>query len=153
MRIKLHFPPAGMDTIREMGMRQSNPETLRLVANHPEYGRTVVVRGKSSDVLDGQVFLTLHRKFGAWIEVDSDTTKRRVAAVLETDQTGLDDQIKAPEKRAVGRPQKIDGGRNRTIYLSDRYAEMAEKIGSGNISEGIRIAIESYMGDGHADNT
>lgn len=41
-----------------------------------------------------------------------------------------------------GRP-RIEGGlqRRRNITLSDELAELAKTIGSGNISEGIRIAL------------
>ena len=142
----MHFPENSIAAIRDMGMRQMNPETLRWTANHPNssYGIGVILRGKSGLVLDGKTFEGLHKAFGAWIEVDSEETKRKVQNSLVTAVTQLDDQIKVVEVKPVGRPKKMDAGRNRTIYLSQTSADMAEKIGNGNMSEGIRIALEAY---------
>jgi len=94
MRIKLHFPQESIDALRKIGLRQSNPETLRLVVNHPQssYGIGVLLRGKSGDIFDGHSFLALQH-FGARILVDSAETKRKVENALVTAATELDDAI------------------------------------------------------------
>lgn len=96
MRIKLYFPEPSITAISAMGLRQNNPETLRLVTDHPasSYGIGVLLRGKSGDILDGAQFAKLHHAFGAWVECDSADTKRRVENALVTAATELDDQIK-----------------------------------------------------------
>lgn len=96
MKIKLHFPDYGMDAIKSLGVRQNNPETLRLVTDHPKssYGIGVLLRGKSKDILDGLSFMAMHNAFGAWIECDSADTQRRVRKALVTGKTVMDDQVK-----------------------------------------------------------
>ena len=97
MRIKLQFPGQSIATLTAMGLRQNNPETLRLVTDHPasSYGIGVLLRGKSGDILDGSQFASLHKSFGAWVECDSAKTVQRVRNTLVTAATGLDDQVKA----------------------------------------------------------
>mgnify|MGYP001549479633 CR=1 FL=1 len=96
MKIKLHFPPQGIDAIKALGLRQTNPETLRWTTQHSSssHGIGVLLRGKSGEILDGRSFAAMHKGFGAWIECDSTETKRRVANALVTAATGLDDAIK-----------------------------------------------------------
>ena len=96
MKIKLHFPADAMAGLKRIGLRQANPETLRLVTDHPasSYGIGVLLRGKSGDLLDGAQFAKLHAAFDAWIECDSAETQRRVQNALVTAASGLDDQIK-----------------------------------------------------------
>ena len=97
MRIKLHFPEQSIAKITAMGLRQNNPETLRLVTGHPasSYGVGVILRGKSGQQLSGREFAQLVQAFGAWVECDSGKTARRVRNALVTVATGMDDQIKA----------------------------------------------------------
>lgn len=85
-----------MEAIKSLGLRQINPETLRLVTDHPasNYGIGVLLRGKSGMILDGRQFERLHKVFGAWIECDSPDTKRRVENALVTAVTELDHAIK-----------------------------------------------------------
>lgn len=85
-----------MEAVKALGLRQNNPETLRLVTDHPQssYGFGVLLRGKSSDILDGRSFMAMYKAFGAWIECDSEDTQRRVRNALVTAQTQLDDQVK-----------------------------------------------------------
>lgn len=47
MKIKLHFPAAGISAIKALGQRQINPETLRWTTDHHEshYGMGVILRG------------------------------------------------------------------------------------------------------------
>lgn len=67
---------------------------------------------------------------GAYVQVNNGSIRtldgRKVAAAL-----GL-----------AGRPNEMDGGRRRNIYIDDASWEIAEMIGNGNASEGIRIALE-----------
>lgn len=96
MKIKLHFPPEAISAIKNMGLRQINPETLRWTTDHPasSHGIGVVLRGKTGEILDGRSFQALAKHFGAWIEVDSALTKQRVENALVTAVTELDDAIK-----------------------------------------------------------
>jgi hypothetical protein len=84
MKIKLCFPAAGIEAIHALGLRQKNPETLRLTTRHgaSNYGAGVLLRGKSGEILDGRRFEALHNGFGAWIECDSANTRRRVGNAL-----------------------------------------------------------------------
>lgn len=96
MIIRLCFPPESEAAIKNMGLRQRNPERLRWTTDHPasHYGCGVLLRGKSGDILDGASFKALNNAFGAWIEVDSVATKRRCENALVTAATELDDAIK-----------------------------------------------------------
>lgn len=95
MRIKLNFPPESIEAIKQMGLRQRNPETLRWTTDHPasHYGTGVILRGKSGEILDGQGFAAMVKAFSAWIEVDSALTKQRVENALVTAATQMDDKI------------------------------------------------------------
>lgn len=95
MKIKLHFPPEAISAIKQLGMRQINPETLRWTTEHSagSYGCGVLLRGKSGDILDGRSFQAMNNAFGAWIECDSADTKRRVENALFTAATELDHAI------------------------------------------------------------
>jgi len=84
MKIKLYFPPAGIEAINALGLRQKNPETLRLTTQHSAsgHGAGVLLRGKSGEILDRRSFEAMHNGFGAWIECDSANTRRRVGNAL-----------------------------------------------------------------------
>ena len=48
-------------------------------------------------------------------------------------------------KEGAGRPRlEAEEQKRRNISLSDRLAEKAKEIGNGNVSEGIRKALESF---------
>ena len=98
MKIKLCFPASSIEAINALGLRQINPETLRLTTRHSmsSHGIGVLLRGKSGEILDGRTFQAL-QAFGAWIECDSAETKRRVENALVTAVTDLDDRIKVAE--------------------------------------------------------
>lgn len=100
MKIKLFFPPESIVAIKELGMRQMNPETLRWTTEHSasSYGIGVLLRGKSGEILDGRSFKAMAEAFGAWIECDSADTKRRVENALVTAATELDDRIIVPDQ-------------------------------------------------------
>ena len=118
MKIKLCFPVSGIDAIKALGLRQANPETLRLVTDHPasSYGIGVLLRGKSGEILDGRSFQAMHKAFNAWIECDSADTKRRVENALVTAATELDAAVKIARLsgcRRCGHPPGndwLDGG-------------------------------------------
>lgn len=48
---------------------------------------------------------------------------------------------KLAQKRRVGAPKKMEDGKRTNIYLSAESRAIAERIGGGNVSEGIRIAL------------
>ena len=103
MRIKLHLPAESIAKITAIGLRQNNPETLRLVTDHPasSYGIGVILRGKSGHQLGGREFAQLVTAFGAWIDCDSAKTVQRVRNALAQVATGLDEWVKvahAPNK-------------------------------------------------------
>lgn len=95
MKIKLFFPPESIASIKKLGLRQINPETLRWTTGHSasSYGIGVLLRGKSGEILDGRSFQAMANSFGAWIECDSADTKSRVENALLTAATELDDRI------------------------------------------------------------
>ena len=68
---------------------------------------------------------------GAYVQVNAGAIRsldgRKVAAALGT----------------AGRPVEMAGGKRRNIYLDAASREKAERIGNGNVSEGIRIALDS----------
>lgn len=100
MRIKLHFPPEGHAAIVALGLRNPNPETLRWTddaGRGSSYGLGVILRGKSGEGLSGQAFAAMHMAFGAWIEVDSADTQRRVRNALATALSELDDHVRVSD--------------------------------------------------------
>lgn len=48
--------------------------------------------------------------------------------------------IRWPSRR-VGRPRLMEGGKRINIYLDSASLETAAKLGGGNVSEGIRLAL------------
>lgn len=66
---------------------------------------------------------------GVYVQVNAGAIRsldgRKVAAALGT----------------AGRPAEMSGGKRRNIYMDDESAAIAEKLGNGNISDGIRIAL------------
>lgn len=69
---------------------------------------------------------------GVYVQVNAGAVRsldgRKVAAALGT----------------AGRPAEMAGGKRSNIYLDAASREIAERIGNGNISEGIRLALASY---------
>ena len=72
---------------------------------------------------------------GAYVQVNAGAIRsldgRKVAAALGT----------------AGRPAEMAGGKRSNIYLDAASREISERIGNGNISEGIRLALASYRAD------
>ena len=55
---------------------------------------------------------------------------------------GRVDEIAWPDGHGqVGRPAELEGGTRRNVYLDAPSIARARKLGKGNISEGIRIAL------------
>lgn len=46
------------------------------------------------------------------------------------------------EPRKRGRPEEMKNGKRRNVYIDNQSWEAAKRLGGGNASEGIRIAIE-----------
>lgn len=71
-------------------------------------------------------------KTGKYVQVNAGTIRRldgrKVAAAIGT----------------AGRPAEMAGGKRSNIYLDAASREIAERLGNGNISEGIRIALANY---------
>jgi hypothetical protein len=81
MRARLVFPAEVIEGLKQQGLRQRSPERLRWTDQHSasSCSNGVLLRAKSSDVLDGFQFRALRNAFGAWIETDN---KERVARAL-----------------------------------------------------------------------
>lgn len=47
-----------------------------------------------------------------------------------------------------GRPQEMQGGKRRNIYIDDASWDKAVKIGKGNASDGIRVALTQAVVEG-----
>lgn len=54
--------------------------------------------------------------------------------------------IRWPSGR-VGRPKRMEGGRRINIYLDTVSLEAADRLGDGNISEGIRLALAALRAE------
>lgn len=52
----------------------------------------------------------------------------------------------APDNPSLGRPRILSGGKRVNVYLDAATLERAANLGSGNVSEGIRIALERATG-------
>lgn len=75
-------------------------------------------------------------------------------ALVRIETTGVYVQINAGSIRSLdgrkvaaalgtaGRPVEMTGGKRTNIYLDDDSRSIAEKLGNGNFSEGIRIALK-----------
>ena len=100
MKIKLYFPNESIAAINRMGLRQISPETLRWTTENPasNHGMGVLLRGKSGEILDGKSFAAMVYSFGAWIETDSDDTRRRVHNALVTAATGTKGSVKVAKE-------------------------------------------------------
>lgn len=48
--------------------------------------------------------------------------------------------------RPVGRPSEMEGGKRVNVYLDAESLDIADKLGNGNVSEGIRKALKVAEG-------
>jgi len=53
---------------------------------------------------------------------------------------GRIDQL--PIYAEAGRPAELDGGKRRNVYLDDESWGLAKRLGNGNASDGIRMALK-----------
>lgn len=54
-------------------------------------------------------------------------------------RTASDDE----QRRSAGRPHELAGGKRVNVYLDAASLERAAKLGRGNVSEGIRVALSA----------
>lgn len=56
-------------------------------------------------------------------------------------------QMKPPTKpkASPGRPPSLSGGKRVNVYLDAASLKAADKLGGGNVSEGIRIALKPML--------
>ena len=52
--------------------------------------------------------------------------------------------MKPETKRRPGRPRPAHPARQISLMLTDRHVRIAEKIGDGNISQGVRTALDTH---------
>lgn len=57
-----------------------------------------------------------------------------------TDESGV--EFRYAVRRAPGRPAEMKGGKRVNVYLDDASLARAAKLGDGNVSEGIRRALQ-----------
>lgn len=57
----------------------------------------------------------------------------------------MPDNTKQPtEKRPVGRPAEMQGGKKVNTYLDAESIAIATRLGNGNVSDGIRKALKHF---------
>lgn len=64
----------------------------------------------------------------------------RAGALSSLDQR----KVKAALGIHPGRPNEMEGGGRRNVYLDAESMETARRAGNGNISEGVRVALRAY---------
>lgn len=67
----------------------------------------------------------------------------------------LGEALKKSQNRGRGRPRGMTGGRQVHVYLDDESIAVAESLGEGNVSSGIRRALQickEMEGDDVHDN-
>jgi hypothetical protein len=69
-----------------------------------------------------------------------DDLKREFSKYLDDDFWN-DDELLGYGKQTAGRPRLLEGGKRVNVYLDTESLERAERLGLGNVSEGIRIAL------------
>lgn len=75
---------------------------------------------------------------GALVRLASGSYAQVNAGVLRS----LDGRKVAAALGVAGRPSELECGRRRNVYLDDESIERAKALGSGNISDGIRRALQ-----------
>jgi hypothetical protein len=59
-----------------------------------------------------------------------------------------DDLIAQLKLTGLGRPVKLDNGKRYNVILDENTVKKARKIGSGNLSEGLRLAVDKFEHQG-----
>lgn len=99
----------------------------------------------------GKAGLYQHQALPGWEAAGTVTRGDDKGALLRNTSTGIyamanAGSIRSLDQRKVlaalgSNASKMDDGRRRNVYMSDRDAEYLKQLGEGNLSEGIRIAV------------
>ncbi len=55
-------------------------------------------------------------------------------------------KLSTKPKTNLGRPPSLSGGKRVNVYLDAASLKAADKLGGGNVSEGIRMALNPLLG-------
>jgi hypothetical protein len=105
MKISLNFSAEAMEKMKQKGFDPVTPEVLTWaehgndadgIVYHPNpKADGVVLRGsETKSMLDGSTFAALVNNLGAWIEVDSDDARAKVAAAVASTDADTDKAVK-----------------------------------------------------------
>ena len=123
-RIYLQIPNGSAFERTETGSRSIAESAFKAFLERDELDKTEV----SVHLLYQRTVLAVHRFDAA--QGTFENWKGRV------------DEIAWPEGQGqVGRPTELEGGARHNVYLDSASVARARKLGKGNISEGIRIAL------------
>lgn len=123
-RIYLQIPNGSAFERTETGSRAIAESVFKAFLERDELEKTEV----SVHLLYQRTVLAIHRFDAA-------------PGTLESWQ-GRVNEIAWPEGQGqVGRPTELEGGARHNVYLDSASVARARKLGKGNISEGIRIAL------------
>lgn len=123
-RIYLQIPNGSAFERTETGSRSIAESVFKAFLERDELDRTEV----SVHLLFQRTVLAVHR-----FDAAQDTPENWQGRVRE---------IIWPEGQGqVGRPIELEGGARHNVYLDSASIARARKLGKGNISEGIRIAL------------
>lgn len=123
-RIYLQIPSGSVFERTETGSRSLAETIFKSLLERDELDNTEV----SVHLVYERTTLAVHR-FDA-VQGTTDNWQGRV------------EEIAWPEGHGqVGRPTELEGGSRRNVYLDAVSIARARKLGKGNISEGIRIAL------------
>ena len=70
---------------------------------------------------------------GAYLQINAGCTRR------------LDGRSVAAALGTIGKPATLTGGKRSTVYLDYSSVAAAAKLGGGNVSEGIRVALKKVV--------
>lgn len=111
--------------------------TVDLDGNWRLYTQTLPAGAKALGTVtrgDGDSGALVQLTSGAYVQFNAGAIRnldgRRVAAAIGT----------------AGRPPELDGGRRVNVYLDAASIATASRLGQGNVSDGIRIALAKAAG-------
>ena len=123
-RIYLQIPNGSAFERTETGSRSIAESVFKAFLERDELDKTEV----SVHLLYQRIVLAIHR-----FDASQGTLENWQGRVHE---------IAWPETQGqVGRPTELEGGARHNVYLDTTSIARARKLGKGNISEGIRIAL------------
>lgn len=91
------------------------------------------------DPATGEIVGTLQSVSEALAAAEGVSFHRARAAVAKAARIQRHPGYEGP---AIGRPVTMSDGQDVTVYLDGRQIEKARRIGGGNVSAGVRLAIE-----------